>query len=350
MMSFRGDRLAEIRLPLSTVWLLESLAESKGRQALYEQQSPQILRALREMALIESTESSNRIEGVTVERERLRPLVLGNTRPRDRSEQEVVGYRKALSWIHTDHEKISVEPHTILRLHAIAQGGAAGDAGQWRTAPSEIIEIHPDGRREVRFRPLDPASLPSAIEELCLSYRGTVEQADVPLLLTVACLILDFLCIHPFRDGNGRVSRLLTLLAFYRHGYGVGRYVSHERIVEQNKERYYDVLQESSAGWHEGRHDVFPWFNYLLFTLRIAYREFEERASRERPVRGSKADLAACALETVKSPFGIADIERLCPNVSRGMIRVVMNRWKKEGRLKVLGRGRDARWERRSRN
>lgn len=346
MMTFRGNWLHETKLPLSTVWLLEELAEAKGRQSLYERQSPQILRALRELALVESAESSNRIEGVTVEHDRLKPLVLGKSKPRDRSEEEIVGYRRALSWVHTDYEKIVIEPKTIKRLHALAQGGTSGDAGEWKKTPNEIIQIYPDGRREVRFRPVAPEKVSPAIEELCTAYRHSFDQLKVTPLLAAACFILDFLCIHPFRDGNGRVSRLLTLLCFYHHGYRVGRYISHERIVEQTKESYYEVLQKSSAGWQEGKHDLFPWFNYLLSTLRMAYREFEERAERERPQRGSKADLVAYALEHVTTPFGIADVERLCPNVSRDMIRVVMNRWRNEGRLKILGRGRDARWKR----
>jgi Fic family protein len=346
MMSFRGNRLAETRLPLGTVWLLEKLAESKGKQALYEKQSPQVLKALREMALVESAESSNRIEGVTVERDRLRPLVLGNARPRDRSEEEIVGYRRALAWIHTNHEKIPIEPETIKRLHALAQGGTVGDAGAWKQSQNEIVELFPDGRREVRFLPVEPALVPAAVEELCLAYRHGMDQLKVTPLLAVACLVLDFLCIHPFRDGNGRVSRLLTLLALYHHGHEVGRYISVERIIEQTKESYYEVLQQSSTGWHDGRHDIFPWFNYFLATIRTAYREFEERAERQRPARGSKADLVDYALASAPSPFGISDVQRLCPNVSRDMIRVVMNRWRKEGRLKAIGRGRDAQWER----
>jgi Fic family protein len=346
MMSFRGNRLSGLKIPQGTVWLLESLAESRGKQALYEAQSPQILKALREMALIESTESSNRIEGVTVDRERLRPLVLGRSRPRDRSEQEIVGYRRALSWIHTSYEKIPIESSTILRLHGIAQGGTSGDAGQWKRSQNEIIEIYPDGRREVRFQPLEPKLVPSAMEELCLSYREAIQQEKVVSLLAVAALALDFLCVHPFRDGNGRVSRLLTLLALYQQGYVVGRYVSLERLVEQTKESYYESLKNSSAGWHDGKHELFPWFNYFLSNLRMAYREFEERAGRERPAQGSKTDLVAYALGNVQGPFGIADIERLCPNVSREMIRIVMNRWRSEGRIEMLGRGRDAKWRR----
>jgi Fic family protein len=266
MNSFRGKRLSETTLPLGTVWLLEALAESKGRQTLYEKQSPQILKALRELAMIESAESSNRIEGVTIDASRLRPL--------------------------------------------------------------------------------EPDKVPEAMEELCLGYQHAMDQLKVTPLLATACLVLDFLCIHPFRDGNGRVSRLLTLLAFYHHGHGVGRYISHERIVEQTKEDYYECLQRSSTGWHEEKHDFLPWFGYLLSTLRMGYREFEERADLQRPARGSKTDVVGYALEHIGSPFGIADIARLCPNVSREMIRVVMNRWRKEGRLRVLGRGRDAKWQR----
>jgi len=344
MMSFRGHRLAETRPPQGTIWLLEALAECKGRQALHERQSPQILKALRELALVESAESSNRIEGVTVEGDRLRPLVLGHAHPRDCSEEEIVGYRRALAWIHTDHRKIPIEPETVRRLHALAQGGTSGDAGKWKRLPNDIIEVHPDGRREVRFRPLAPELVPAAMEELCVAYRHAVDQLEVTSLLATAALVLDFLCIHPFRDGNGRVGRLITLLALYHHGHEVGRYIGLERIVEQTKESYYEALKRSSEGWHEARHDIVPWFNYLLSTVRMAYREFEERAGRERPRRGSKADLVAYALENVPSPFGIADVERLCPNVSRDTIRAVMNRWRKAGRLEILGRGRDARW------
>lgn len=348
MMSFRGTRLQGVKLPLHVVWLLETLAESKGRQQLYEQQSPQLLSNLREMALIESAESSNRIEGVTIERARLRPLVVGNSRPRDRSEEEIVGYRMALNWIHTNYPEISIAPEVCLHLHGLAQGGTSGDAGQWKKTQNDIIEIFPDGRREVRFRPLAPEQVPGAIKELCLSYHHEIDQLQVTPLLATACLILDFLCIHPFRDGNGRIARLLTLLAWYHHGHKVGRYISHERIVEQTKEDYYEALRASSAGWHEGKHDIMPWFTYLLSVWRRAYREFEERAERQRPKRGAKTEMVEYALETMIGPFGIADVERICPNVSRDTIRLVMNRWRDQGRLEMLGKGRDAKWQRKA--
>lgn len=263
---------------------------------------------------------------------------MGNTRPRDRSEEEIVGYRLALNRVHTEQRKIPISPDTCLHLHALAQGGTSGDAGRWKTTQNDIIEILPDGRREIRFRPLAPDKVPEAMEELCLGYRHAIEQLHVTPLLASACLILDFLCIHPFRDGNGRIFRLLTLLALYHHGHEVGRFISHERIVEQTKEDYHDVLKMSSVGWHEGVHDVMPWFNYLLSIWRMACREFEERAGRQRPLRGSKTDLVEYALQKIVSPFGIADVERLCPNVSRDTIRLVMNRWRAEGRLEILGK------------
>lgn len=278
MMSFRGDRLAKTKLPPSTVWLLEKVAESKKKQALHEKQSRRFLKTLQETSLVEGAESSNRIDGVTVELERLRPVVLGNARPRDRSEEEIVGYRNALRWVHGNHDKVPIEPETFKRLHALAQEGTIGDAGQWKESQNEIVELDPEGRLEVRFRPVEPALVPSAVEELCLAYKHSIDQSKIPPLLPVACLVFDFLCIHPFREANGRVSRLLTLLALYHHGYSVGRYISLERLVEEGKESYYGALQTSSVGWHDGSHDILPWFHYFLSMIHTAYREFEERA------------------------------------------------------------------------
>jgi Fic family protein len=280
MMTFRGKRLAEIKLPPGTLWLLEKLAESKEKQALYEKQSWQNLKTLQEIALVEGAESSNRIDGVTVESERLRPLVLENSRPRDRSEEEIVGYRNALSWVHANHENVPIEPETLRRLHAFAQAGIIGDAGEWKESQNEIVELDPEGRLEVRFQPVEPALVPSAVEELCQAYKHSLDQLKITPLLPVAGLVFDFLCIHPFREANGRVSRLLTLLALYHHGHNVGRYISLERTVEQSKESYYEALQTSSIGWHDGNHDIMPWFHYFLSTIHTAYRELEERAGR----------------------------------------------------------------------
>lgn len=345
MKSFEPKRFVEATIPVGMLWQLGAVMESKGRQDLHEKRSPEVLRTLRELAIVESTESSNRIEGVTVEPGRLRPLVLGRARPRDRSEEEIVGYRNALNWIHTEPEAIYITPQTILRLHAIAQAGA-GDAGQWKARDNEIIEVLRDGRRIVRFRPVPAGETPGAIEQLCLGYRHATDQDLLPPLLAVGDFVLDFLCIHPFRDGNGRVSRLLTSLLLYHHGFGVGRYVSLERLIEDSKETYYEALKGSSEAWHEGRHDLVPWWSYFLGILRSAYREYEERLGAIRAPRGAKTGTIRRAILAFPSEFAISDIERTCPGVSRDMIRLVLRALKEEKRIACLGRGRSARWRR----
>jgi Fic family protein len=346
MMSFRGNYLSSLTVPTSTLWLMNDIAESKGRQELYTKQSPQLLKALRETALIQSVESSNRIEGVTVEAARLRPLVLGNTRPRDRSEQEIQGYRRALNLIHTGSANLHITPDTIRQLHFTIQEGG-GDAGQWKQADNEIVERRPGSAPVIRFRPVSAFLTPEATDELCLSYRHITTQQAVPPLVAVACLVLDFLCIHPFRDGNGRVSRLLTLLTLYHHGYDVGRYISLERLIEESREDYYEALRLSSEEWHERRHDLVPWLNYFLSVLRRAYREFEQRVGKIKSPRGTKTALVEAAIVSFSSEFSLTDVERACPGVSRDMVRRVLRDLQKAGTVECLGRGPGASWRKR---
>jgi Fic family protein len=324
---------------------MNDIAESKGRQELYTKQSPQLLQALREMAMVQSVESSNRIEGVTVQPDRLRPLVLGNTRPRDRSEEEIQGYRNALQIIHTSADRLQVTPDTLRELHRIIQEGS-GDAGQWKAVDNDIIEFRPGEPPRVRFRTLPHAQVPEAVEEMCRLYRHALDQQHVPDLVATACLILDFLCIHPFRDGNGRVSRLLTLLALYHHGIEVGRYISLERLIEESKEDYYAVLQQSSTDWHTGRHDILPWLNYFMAIVRRAYVQFEERAGQVKSPRGAKTDLVQAAIEGADGAFTIAELEQRCPGVSRDMIRHVLRNLQKQGLVECQGRGPGAKWRR----
>jgi Fic family protein len=342
-MSFRGGRLREYTLPVSTVWLLSDIAEAKGRQELYTRQSPRVLKALREQALTQSAESSNRIEGVTVEPGRLRPLVLGNVPPRDRSETEVQNYRRALDLIHNRAAELPVTEAVLRRLHATAQEGA-GDAGQWKRVENDIVELRPGAAPRVRFRPLAAADKPTALEELCLSYRHTLDQERPPALVAVAALMFDFLCIHPFRDGYGRVSRLLTLLALYQHGYEVGRYVSLERLVEESREDYYEALGRSSQGWHEGKHELLPWLNYFLAVLRRAYVQFEERAGQVRSPKGANTALVEAAITAAVGNFTLADLERSCPGVSRDMIRRVLRKLQQAGAVECVGHGPGAPW------
>ncbi len=342
MHSFKSDNP---QIPLSSVWLANAISEYKGKQELYAHQSPQVLKMLIEMALIESAESSNRIEGVTVDKDRLKPLVIGHSKPRDRSEEEVAGYRQALDLIHEKHKQLSISPETIKELHKLSHGGA-WDAGKWKEKDNDIIRKYPDGRVEVIYKPVSASKTPEMMNQLCLAYQHSINQSKYAPLYAVACLVLDFLCIHPFRDGNGRVGRLLTLLALYHHGFEVGKYISLERVIEQTKETYYETLNKSSQNWHQAKHDILPWFNYFLGTMLAAYKEFEERAARTKPVRGAKTDMIVQAVDKQLGEFSISDIEREVPNASRVMIKQVLSRLKKAKKIKSLGKGRQARWKR----
>lgn len=342
MNSFKKEN---IELPLSAVWLTNSIAEYKGKQDLYAKQSPQVLKTLLETALIESAESSNRIEGVTVDHARLKPLVIGHSKPRDRSEEEIAGYRKALELIHTKHKSLKINPQTIKELHRLCRG-ESWDAGKWKEKDNDIIRKRPDGRVDVIFKPVSAAKTPEMMKQLYLSYEYSITQLKYPDLYAIACLILDFLSIHPFRDGNGRVSRLLTLLALYQHGFAVGKYIGIERIVEQSKETYYEALNKSSQKWHDAKHDIIPWFNYFLGTVLAAYKELEERAKNIKPARGAKTQMITQATGKQVGEFTLSDIEKACPSVSRDMIKIVLRELRNAKKIKCLGKGKSAKWDR----
>ncbi|MGI8908819.1 MAG: Fic family protein [Candidatus Sumerlaeaceae bacterium] len=343
MMTFRNNRLRDFAVPMSTNWLLNNLAEAKGKQELFTRQSPQLLKALREIALVQSVESSNRIEGITVAADRLRPLVLGRARPMDRSEQEIMGYRKALTLIHTGAQELQITPELVRRLHKFCQEGT-GDAGEFKKKDNEIIELRPGVAPVIRFKCVSAKATHNAVDELCLVYRHAIDQDHIPPLIAIAALVLDFLCIHPFRDGNGRVSRLLTLLALYQHGYEVGRYVSLERLVEEAKEDYYRALQQSSQRWHEGKHDTIPWLNHLLSIVTRACREFEQRAGQVRSPRGAKTELLRQTLDNISGEFTLTDLERFCPGTSREHLRRLLKQMSADGLVVCLGRGPGALW------
>ncbi len=219
-----------------------------------------------------------------------------------------------------------------------------GDAGKWKKADNEIVELRPGAAPLVRFKPVAAKDTPKAIEQLCRTYRHTRDQIKIPPLLADALFVLDFLCIHPFRDGNGRVSRLLTLLALYQHGYEVGRYISLERLVEDAKEDYYDVLGRASRGWHRSKHDWQPWANFYLGVIHRAYRLLEERAVQVRTARGAKRKMVENAIAAFVGRFTLLELERACPGVSRDMVRRVLRDLQRTDRVTCLGRGPGAAW------
>jgi Fic family protein len=307
-------------------------------------QKPEVLAVLREQAIIQSVESSNRIEGVTIPADRLRPVVLGKVKPRDRSEEELAGYRQALDWIFSRKRRVSVIPGVIQRLHAFAQGGFSGDAGDWKQRDNEIIEILPNGERKIRFVATSAKDTPKTMDALCRNYREACEDQRIPPLLIVTTFVFDLLCIHPFRDGNGRVSRLAATLLLQAHGFQVPRYVSLERLVEQNKEDYYAVLAECSQGWHEGKNDLIPWWNYFLSVLRHAYKEFERQVESTK-ARPAKSDLVRQTILAQVEQFTLGDLAAQLPSISTQLIKKILAELKKQGKIRLVGRGRGARWE-----
>jgi len=301
---------------------------------------------LREHALIESAVSSNRIEGVTVDQSRIRTVVFGKSHLRDRDEEEVRGYRNALKIIHEQAAKLPVSEDTIRRLHTLTKG-KMGDAGQYKQKASDIIEKYPDGTFRVRFKAVSPTQTPAYMTELIDLWNQSNRERWVHPLIAAAASNLDFLCIHPFRDGNGRVSRLLLLLQCYHLGYEVGRYISIERIIEQSKDRYYETLEQGSQGWHERKHDPWPYINYVLFILKSAYREFEERVGQLKSPKGAKTELIKSAIDSFSGEFSLSDLERACPGVSRDMIRRVLRELQVLKEVECLGRGPGALWRKR---
>jgi len=330
-------------IPAGVSWYLADLGEARGKQELFTRQAPQRLKVLREHALIESAVSSNRIEGVTVEKSRVKTLVLGRPLLRDRDEEEVRGYRDALQRIHAQGARLPVSEKTIRELHRLARG-EIWDAGKYKEKDSDIIERFADGSQQIRFTTVRAAHTAEAMSKLVAGWKDCLRERWVQPLIAAAAFNLDFLCIHPFRDGNGRVSRLLLLLQCYHLGFEVGRYISLERLIEQNKDRYYETLAQSSRRWHEGRHDPWPYIGYLLYILKSAYREFEERVGQVASPRGAKTELVLAAIDRQAGPFRVADLQKECPGVSIDLIRGVLKKLRAAGKAECLGRGQSAQW------
>jgi Fic family protein len=347
MMTLRQFAEQAPAVPAVTAWYLADVAQALGKQELFTKQAPQKLKALREHALIESAVSSNRIEGVEVEQKRIGTVVFGKAAVRDRDEEEVRGYRKALDIIHAKGKALPITEATMRKLHSLSRGGL-GDAGGYKQSENDIIEVHPGGRREVRFRTVRAKETAKCMAELMERWRQVQVERTAPPLIALGALNLDFLCIHPFRDGNGRASRLLLLQSCYHAGLEVGRYISLERLIEQNKERYYEVLKLSSDGWHQGKHNPWHYINYLLYTLKDAYAEFERRAGDMKMPRGEKQGLVMRAIERAMDPFTVTDLQRECPGVSLDMIRHVLKQMRDKGHVECLGRGRNANWRKTS--
>ena len=348
MKSLNKTYIKKIKFGSEHLAMLKKLGEYHGKQDLFSKKSPEALETLKQHAVIESVESSNRLEQITAPRERIKGLVVQSTQPRDRSEQEIAGYRDALELVHDSYEYMDVNVNVIKQIHTILYKYLPQDGGKFKSNDNEIVERDADGNVvKIRFKATSAVETPSAMEELCKLYQEALDDPEIDRLLVLPLMILDFLCIHPFMDGNGRVSRLLTLLILHRGGYEVGKYISLERIFEQQKEGYYETLGKSSQGWHEGEHDPFPWLNYFWGILIGAYKEFEEKIEvikESHSGKGSKTEQIKLAINKRFKPFSISDIENECPGISRDMIKNVLRQLRDDGEIESTGVGRGAKW------
>ena len=314
--------------------------EFKGRQQLYLEQKPRELETLVEIAKIQSTESSNAIEGIATTKARLKSLMADKTTPRDRGEKEIKGYRHVLNVIHENFDYVPIRKNYMLQLHKMLyQFTEERFGGSFKDTPNEIDMVYPDGRTVLLFKPLEPFETPEAVEKLCEEYDKAINKYGIDPLIAIPVFIHDFLCIHPFNDGNGRMSRLLTTLLLCKSGFVIGRYISLEKKIEITKDEYYVALQESSQNWHEEKNDDTAFIKYILGTIVAAYRDFEERVN----MLGKKVsarDMVEKAIRSKIGKFTKNDIMELCPEIGRGSVENSLKALCEEGIIKKEGQGR----------
>jgi Fic family protein len=343
MHSLSKEYIKSIKLDASHAKTISAIGVYKGREDLFTRQFPETLKSLKKVAKIESVDCSNQLEGIVIDRKRVDGIVLETTNPSGRDEQEFAGYRDALNHIHQNWEVLDFDINTIKSLHSIIFKYLPDEeGGRWKEKMNLIVEETIEGVR-VRHTPVTPEKTPGAMDLLVERYHRALQEGNAPLVI-IPLAIFDFLSIHPFWNGNGRVARLLTLLLLYKAGYKVGRYISIERIYKESGQSYYETLEMSSQGWHEGKHDIMPWLTYFWGVLIKAYKEFEERVGTVNRARGSKTAQIKLVVDRQIRPFSISDIERECADISREMIRKVLQDLRDEGKLRLEGVGRGAKW------
>ncbi|MBR2215243.1 MAG: Fic family protein [Selenomonadaceae bacterium] len=351
MKTFDYGLLEQVTWDNEILSYVAQIHEYKGRQELFSREKPTVLQKLMTLAKIQSTDASNRLEGIITTDARLKELMADKTKPRNRDEWEILGYRNALNTIHESYEYIPVTSGYILQLHRdLLQYTAYSYGGKFKTTPNEIIGLAPDGSVTSRFRPLAPYETPEAVATICGSLQAALAREKVPSLILIPCFILDFLCIHPFNDGNGRMSRLLTLLLLYRSGYTVGKYISLEKAIADTKESYYTALQASDQGWHEGTNTPLPFIRYMLAIILSCYRNLAKRLATIDSSAGATA-----AYETVKryalntlGKFSKQDLLQECPSLSNTSATKALKKLADDGVVLKIGNGKNTQYVRQS--
>ncbi|MBO7222747.1 MAG: Fic family protein [Kiritimatiellae bacterium] len=327
------DDLEKFLTP-DVVSMLTQIYEFKGKQNIFTESNIDVLTGLIEIAKIQSTESSNKIEGIYTSDERIKKLVLSKTNPVNRAEEEIAGYRDVLNTIHSSHDGIPIKPNIILQLHRdLYKFNVSSSGGQYKNNDNVISEEDALGNKFVRFKPVEAWATSVNMEKLCEAFNEAILNEIVNPLIIIPMFILDFLCIHPFNDGNGRMSRLLTLLLLYRSGFMVGKYVSLEKLIESTKENYYEALQESSKGWHENQNDYAPFVKYILSIVLAAYREFVSRCNVIMDKKLSKPDRVAKIIEDSFEKVTKQFILNKCPDISETTVQRTLNELLKQGKI-----------------
>ena len=340
MRHFDYDKSLSALLRPEILSLCSAIHEYKGKQDFYLGAKPDTLDALLEIAKIQSTDASNRIEGIYTSNARLKALVAEKTTPRNRNEREILGYRDVLSTIHDAHDAIPVTPSVILQLHRdLFKHLPSGIGGVWKNGDNVIAQTDANGVSSVRFRPVPAFETPSSMEALCGELRKVRDERIHDPLLAAALFTLDFLCIHPFSDGNGRMSRLLTLLLLYHAGYVVGKYISLDALVERSKETYYETLGESSSGWHEGENDPVPFVGYFLQIVLRGYREFESRIEKVVANPATKGTRIRAIFDDTLGSVRKKDILLRCPDISEAMVEKALKTLLDAGLIRKIGAG-----------
>lgn len=323
------------------VALLTQIHEFKGEQNLFIEAKTDALLQLVEIAKIQSTEASNKIEGIYTSDERLKKIVKDKTTPKTRDEQEIAGYRDVLATIHENHDFLPAKPTWILQLHRdLYKFSGMTFGGNYKTSNNVIAEEHTDGKKYIRFEPVEAWETSESVDDLCKAYEEAIRDGKADPLLIIPMFILDFLCIHPFNDGNGRMSRLLTLLLLYRNGYIVGKYISIERLIERSKVSYYEALQESSEDWHENKNNYEPFVKYMLGVVVAAYREFETRID-VLITRGlSKPERIAEIIKNTLGKITKKEVLQQCPDISEITVNRTLNELVQKNDIIKIGGGR----------
>lgn len=341
MREFNFSKEYSTLLTPEIVSLVGKIHEYKGEQALFIEAKADTLTKLVEIAKIQSTEASNKIEGIYTSDERLKKLVQDKTTPHTRNEQEIAGYRDVLATIHDSFDYIPPKSSLILQLHRdLYKFSGASYGGNYKTVDNVIAETDTQGNKSVRFQPLPAWETPEAMDDLCRAYEEAVGQGEMDPLLLIPMFVLDFLCIHPFNDGNGRMSRLLTLLLLYRAGYIVGKYISIEKLIEESKETYYEALQQSSQKWHEEANDYAPFVRYTLGVVAAAYRDFSTRVQALAASDMSKPDRIREIIKGTLGKITKAEIIEQCPDISQVTVQRTLADLQKSGEILKLGGGR----------